>query len=416
MVDVVEDTAQIPLRRNVAVMAIGGTVATSANSLWIMFMPFLFEDMGLDKPTVVTLFSLFIAARAIPSLFGGRTADRIGRKHTLLVGYGVYATGPLAILVAFLLMHSSLSAALFVAIAGYAWMMMGLGFSRPASSMLLIESSPQKRKGLSYMVASRVLPSIPAAVLVFVGNALYWTEFFWVALLVGFLSLLSLVVSYGFLLRESLSQEKRPVQREFKKGFSVGGAFLVLVIVAFALDGLSSSGLSSYVPLYVRSINKDLYASMIAASTLIIAVSALASGYVVDKIGTKSTIAVGWSLLALTVAIFPFYTDITTIIVLYSIWSGLDMMDTSVPALIFEENCPIENRATVMGTFSTSVSLLSIAGPALVSITLLLGNAIPFFMKAVMNLAGIGFFVLALRHIGAAKEAEEQLADNEVFR
>jgi MFS family permease len=406
----------MPLRRNVAVMAIGGTVATSANSLWIMFMPFLFEDMGLAPRAVVSLFSLFVAARAIPSLFGGRTADRIGRKRTLLMGYGVYATGPLAILVAFLLMRSSLSAALLIAIAGYAWMMMGLGFSRPASSMLLIESSPQERKGLSYMVASRVLPSIPAIVLIYVGNALYWTEFFWVALLIGFLCLLSLVISYGLLLRESLSQERRPAHREFKQGFSVGGVFLLLVIVAFALDGLSSSGLSYYVPLYVRPINNDLYASMVAAATLIIAISALASGYVVDKIGTKSTIAVGWSLLALTVAVFPFYTDITTIIILYSIWSGLDMMDTSVPALIFEENCPMETRATVMGTFSASVSLLSIAGPALVSITLLFGDTIPFFMKAVMNLAGIGFFVLALRHIRTAKEPEELLADNEVFQ
>lgn len=416
MVEVAEETGQTPLRRNVVVMAIGGTVATSANSLWIMFMPFLFRDMGLDTPTVLTLFSLFVAARAIPSLFGGRTADRIGRKRTLLMGYSVYATGPLAILVAVLLIHSSLSAALFIAIVGYAWMMMGLGFSRPASSMLLIESSPQKRKGLSYMVASRVLPSIPAVVLIFVGNALYWSEFFWVALLVGFLGLLSLVISYGFLLRESLSQEKRPVQREFKQGFRVGGDFLVLVIVAFALDGLSSSGLSYYVPLYVLPINKDLYASMIAASTLIIAVAALASGYIVDKIGTKSTIVVGWTLLAFTVAVFPFYTDITTIIVIYAIWSGLDMMDASVPALIFEENCPMETRATVLGTFSTSVSLLSIAGPALVSIALLFGNTIPFFMKAVMNLVGIGFFVLALRYARAAKEPEEILADNEAFR
>ena len=50
-----------------------------------------------------------------------------------------------------------------------------------------------------------------------------------------------------------------------------------------------------------------------------------------------------------------------------------------------------------MGTYSMSVSLLSMIGPALISFGLLLGESVPFYMKAIMNSVGIVFFILATR-------------------
>lgn len=35
------------VRRNVFVMSIGNTVKASANSLWIMFLPYFFTDLGI---------------------------------------------------------------------------------------------------------------------------------------------------------------------------------------------------------------------------------------------------------------------------------------------------------------------------------------------------------------------------------
>ncbi len=161
------------------------------------------------------------------------------------------------------------------------------------------------------------------------------------------------------------------------------------------LDGMSGSGLSWYVPIFVGDL--ELYGMMIAASTLVIAIAALGAGVLVDRVGTRSAIVSGWTLLAVTVAVFPFVHQSLEILFLYSIWAGLDMVDMSVPPLIIAERYPKEKRASVMGLFSTSTSLASIIGPSMVSFALLLGSSVPFFLKAIMNLAGVALFLLATR-------------------
>ena len=73
------------------------------------------------------------------------------------------------------------------------------------------------------------------------------------------------------------------------------------------------------------------------------------------------------------------------------------MVDVSVPALVIAEEYPEEVRASVMGSFSMTVSLLSTIGPALIAMALLLGDAVPFYLKAIMNLMGVVLFLLAFR-------------------
>jgi MFS family permease len=393
------------LRRNVNLMTVGNTAIVSVNSLWIMFMPFFFSDIGLDVVTIGLVFSLFAASSASASPIGGRIADRIGRKPTLLIGYTIYSSGPLVILLSLFVSSQSLPLAALVSVIGYAGMMAGRGFARPASSILLVESSQEKKKGRSYMVATRVLPSIPAAVLVLIGSELYFSgtslqsSQFPIALIIGFLGIFSVICAYGLLLKESY----RPVERkEIPKPQSVWKSelwFFILVVIAFSLDAVSSSGLSPYVPNYVRPIDDRLYGYLISVSTLIIAVSALGAGEIVDRLGLRTALSIGWGLLAITVAIFPLFTDPILILVLYAVWAGLDMMDVSIPPLVIESKYPKEVRATVLGTFSTVVSLGSIAGPALVSLALLFGDAIPFFMKAAMNFLGLLLFLIATKSV-----------------
>jgi MFS family permease len=169
------------------------------------------------------------------------------------------------------------------------------------------------------------------------------------------------------------------------------------LIAAFALDGMSSSGLSWYVPIFVGRSNVDLYGVMISVSTLVIAFSALASGGLVDRIGTHSAILGGWTLLAVTVVLFPFGTQTLQILFLYSVWAGLDMVDISVPPLAVAERYPKERRASIMGVYSMSVSLASMVGPVLISFALLLGENVPFYLKAIMNLLGVLLFMVATK-------------------
>ncbi|NHI89697.1 MAG: MFS transporter [Candidatus Thorarchaeota archaeon] len=385
------------IRRNVFVMSIGNTVTTSANSLWIMFMPYYFVDVGISSFFIGIIFTAIAVSRAIASLFGGRAADRFGRKPIIGIGYVMYTSGIFVILSSLVFVPTSLFLAGVLSSAGYMWMAAGSGILRPASSMLLVESSPEKRRGLSYMVSTRVLPSIPPAVLVLIGTSLYLNNQFWLGITLGLFGLVSVLVLFSVGLQETHSDSVNISDDISPPPQLRNDWFLLLLIAAFALDGISSSGLSWYVPIFVGRSNIDLYGVMISVSTLVIAVSALASGGLVDRIGTQSAIFGGWTLLAVTVVLFPFGTTSLGILVLYSIWAGLDMVDISVPPLAVAERYPKERRASIMGVYSMSVSLASMVGPALISFALLLGENVPFYVKAIMNLLGVLLFMLTAK-------------------
>ncbi|MHA1882609.1 MAG: MFS transporter [Candidatus Thorarchaeota archaeon] len=385
-----------PLKRNVSVMAIGNTVSTSVNTLWIMFMPYFYVSTGFQEFTIGLIFSGVAIARAVNLLIGGRLADRFGRKPVMLLGLTIFGCGPFIIIIANLFLVSNPPLAGYLAVTGLGVGMIGSGLSRPASSMLLVESSPKKKRGLTYMVVSRVLPSIPPAVLIIVGWWMYASGLFWLALLVGTAGVLLVVLLFGVGLRESLDTQKKIEKPKTDLKTDSGLWLFILLAAAFALDGISSSGLSWYVPLFV--VDGAVYSALIAVSTLVIAGAALMAGVMVDKVGTRSAIVIGWTVLAVTVALFPHAVLPLEMLVLYSIWAGLDMVDVSVPALVIAEEYPEEVRASVMGSFSMTVSILSTIGPALIAIALLLGDAVPFYLKAIMNLIGVGLFLLAFRN------------------
>lgn len=373
-------------------------------------MPYFFADVGISSFFIGIVYTAIAVSRAFSSLLGGRIADRYGRKPIISLGYALYTIGILIILISASLIASTPILTAPLSIIGYMLLSAGGGLQGPASSMLLVESSPEKRRGLSYMITTRFLPSIPPAALILIGTQLYLTNHFWLALTLGLLGLLSVLLLFSFGLIEThspvepvLDSFPRPARYQFD-------LFVLLLIAAFALDGISSSGLSWYVPIFVGRSNMDLYGVMISVSTLVIAVSALISGGLVDKIGTRAAIFGGWMFLAITVALFPFGTNPFEIVILYSIWSGLDMVDISVPPLAIAERYPQAKRASVMGTYSMSISLLGMVGPALISFSLLLGENVPFYLKAAMNLAGAFLFLLAFR----TEKADDELQKDQI--
>jgi MFS family permease len=299
-----------------------------------------------------------------------------------------------------------------IAVLGYSIARAGGGLANPAASMLLVESSPKEKKGLSYMLISRAVPSIPPALLIFIGVFLYDSGQFGLALIIGTLGLFAVTGLYFATLLETLTNRKIEQKESIDRRLGGIGLAFWLIIFAFALDSLSSSGLSWYVPVFLETTGRTLttsvllYGVMISSSTLIIAFGALLSGWLVDRVGVKTAIICGWTLLALTVALFPHFDYPLEITILYSIWAGLDMVDLSVPPLVIEENYPEESRASMLGVFSSLTTLTGVLGPAIISFSLLLGENIPFYLKAVLNFCGVILFWISIksRRTEAARE------------
>jgi MFS family permease len=128
---------------------------------------------------------------------------------------------------------------------------------------------------------------------------------------------------------------------------------------------------------------------MTSISTLVIAFSAIGSGYLVDRLGPKRALAIQWSAIPVLATLFPFLQNVVLIIAVYAIWTGLDTIDTPIPPILIADHCPAEERAAALGTFSLGTRLLSSTGPTLIALALLLGPAVPFILKALMDLLGL---------------------------
>ena len=84
------------------------------------------------------------------------------------------------------------------------------------------------------MLATRVLPSIPPALLILVGTSFYMSGLFWLALVFGFLGLSSVVILLAAGLKENHAAPES-VQTEMSPGASTGSWFLLLLLMAFAV-------------------------------------------------------------------------------------------------------------------------------------------------------------------------------------
>jgi len=153
-----------------------------------MYIQYFLLDLGISKTQIGLIFSLALMMRAFGNLVGGRIADLLGYKKALLIGYTIYSLPPLLIL-----LHNALLTSLV-----YPFMSLGSGIGIPAKSLFIVEQT-QRRKGLTYMLVQRVLPSIPPALTAPVGAKLYEMGKYDVAVFMGFFGLLISLLLLMFL-------------------------------------------------------------------------------------------------------------------------------------------------------------------------------------------------------------------------
>lgn len=380
--------------RNLASISISNTISVTANGFWIMFMPLYFGKIGFTTGTIALIYTVSSVLTASFYFCGGLISDKFGRRPSALIGRFLGVLGVFFVLLSSVLSLSTYLARFFV-LWGFFILWMGSGVRLPATSMILMESSATRHKGRNYMIAERVLPSIPPSVSVLVGASLFLSDHFFVLFLVGFLGLL-----FSFLMllpiQETFSPDHQTRGRRTPTMPKLDG-FLIFLILAFALDGMSAQGLSWYIPVYLGSNNVLLYGVLISASTLVIAGFGLISGILIDRYGSGPALVPAWLSLAFTVFLFTTVTTPIQIILLYSVWAALDTIDMSVPPLLISERYPKENRASALGTFSMIIRSTLFIGPMLSTIVLAINNSAPFWLKSVFNTIAAFLLIIALR-------------------
>jgi len=380
------------LRGNVFVLSVTQTIFVSANTLWIMFFPLWLSFLGVDDIGVGLIFTVGTTVSALSIFTGGKLADVHGRRKIIIIGSLIYTPSTLFVLFLRNIFGSTL---------GYLTYCLGTGLAAPAITAMLMESSPQGTRGTSYAFASRVLPSLPPALLAPLGGYLFDKKMYDLSLLIAFFSFTAITLIYLAFLKETLLKNENIKTFTHKRSsFNILDKFLILIITAFGIDILTTRGINWYVPLFLKKFGYTAfrYGILISASTIAITIGSFVSGKLVDRIGPVRTATIDWILVAIVIYLFAVMPSCFTVtVLLYTVWKFVGMISYAAPALLINDHYDQKERGTAMGVYTSLTRLVTLIGPPLTTYALFFGSRAPFVFKSVLALVSIIALHIAVR-------------------
>jgi MFS family permease len=169
-----------------------------------------------------------------------------------------------------------------------------------------------------------------------------------------------------------------------------------LVAVAFAV-AVGFGIVAPAIPLFAThfGVNKAAAGAVISAFAFARLVSALGGGWLVDRIGERSVLALGIGIVAVSSALAGLAQSYAQLIVLRGIGGvGSAMFTVSALSLLLR-SVPAEQRGQASGLFSGGFLVGAIAGPAVGGLVVGIDIRLPFFLYA-GTLAAAGTIALAM--------------------
>ncbi len=366
------------LNGNLKIITIINTVFVSANSLWIMFLPYFFKSVHLSGFMIGVIYGFGGLANALGRFFGGRLSTVVGIKYEMMIGYLMFSLFPILFLTPYY-------------VCGVVIGSFGSGLIVPAKSMFVVEQT-NKRIGLTYMFVQRFLPSLFPALLLPVGAYLYYKNLFYVSLILGSLGVVS-TISLLFKLntRERIKNSKsisRPKIFVFPQTIFI--LPFIFLIIAYSLDGFSSSVFSWYIPLFlkIKGYGVLFYGVFSSLATITIAFGSLFSGHLVDKLNPYRSLILSWIVLSIIVFIFALANNIAILLITYLIWNTIDMVDTAAGPILIHDWFMKEKRTLAYGYFSGFIKIAGISGLFVSGLIISISQTLPFLLKCILNIVG----------------------------
>ncbi len=366
------------LNRNLKIITIINTVFVSANSLWIMFLPYFFKSVHLSGFMIGVIYGFSGLANALGRFFGGRLSTVVGIKYDIMIGYLMFSLWPIMFLTSYYIYG--------VVIGSF-----GTGLVVPAKSMFVVEQT-NKRRGFTYMFVQRFLPSLFPALLLPVGAYLYYKNLFYVSLILGSLGIVSTI---PLLFKLNTKERKKNSKRILRSKIFVFPRIIfilpfIFLVIAYSLDSFSSSVFSWYIPLFlnIKGYGVLFYGVFSSLTTITIAFGSLFSGYLVDKLNPYRSLILLWIILSIIVFIFALANNIDIILITYLIWNTIDMIDTVAGPILIHDWFIKEKRTLAYGYFSGFIRIAGISGLFVSGLIVSISLTLPFLLKGIFNIVG----------------------------
>lgn len=324
------------------------------------------EDLSLSATETGMVLSSFFLGYAIMQMPGGILADRFGAKRVLLIAVIVWS--------------------IFTGLTAVAWTLglmlvirflfgIGEGGFQPSASKIISTYYPEneRSKVMSIMLSSggimsMLVPIISAVLLVTIG----WRAIFVIAGIIGAI----IVLLYWKVIPKDKGTEEThdaPMVKEIV-GKLVKMPFMWSLVVSYFTIYAVNWGLTSWIPKYLTDVrNLDLVSigGLQVIPGIIMLLSMLISGYVIDKIDLKISKYIG-AFFALLLAGFLLLMFNATSISLFITYQCIVMFVMTfvillLPSFILKK-IPAEYAGTAMGMANTGGQLAGFVTPTLIGL------------------------------------------------
>jgi MFS family permease len=373
------------LRRNLTILFTAGLLFWSSLTALLPTLPLYVEELGASEQQIGFVMGCFAIGLLLFRSVLGRLADEHSRKIVLIIGMSVVASAPLG----YLVVNSIPLLMVIRAFHGISIAAFSTGYSA-----LVADIAPPHKRGEVIGYMSLVNPlglAIGPALGGFLQAYAGYTPLFLLSSGLGILGLIftSQVVNPK-IIADSRSNTKGNVFWKLLFSPRVRVPALVLLMV-----GLAFGTLSTFVPLFIRSVGVDLNAGLFYTAAAIASFSVrLVAGKASDRYGrglfiTISLVLYTASMLLLWVANSP--SSFLTAAVIEG--AGTGTLIPMIAAMMADRAMPTE-RGKIFGVCMVGFDIgIAIAGPVLGSVAQQVGYRHIFGFASVLTFLAIIIFL-----------------------
>lgn len=373
------------LRRNLLVLFAAGLLFWSSMASLLPTLPLYIEDIGASKQQIGVVMGSFAIGLLLCRPYLGRMADERSRKLVLIIGVLAAALAPLGYAaVKSIPLLMVLRAFHGISIAAFA----------TAYSVLITDIAPPDKRGEIIGYMSLVNPVGMA-----IGPALgsyFQTSF-------GYIPLFLLATGLAVLgLLCTLKIVSPPLERQLRSESSVRNFWQILLsprvrilTVVMLLVGLTFGTLSTFVPLFIKSIKIDFNAGLFYSTAAISSFSIrLLIGKLSDRIGRGLFITIGIACYSISMFLLWQANSPTSFLIAALVeGAGGGTLIPMVVATVADRSQPQERGrmfAICIGGFDVGIA---VAGPVLGSVGEQLGYRNMFGFAAALTFLAIIIFL-----------------------
>ena len=340
------------------------------NSMLIPILPQMKQALNISQLEVGLVITLFSIPAGLTIPLAGLLSDRLSRKWIIAGALIIYAVGGLIAGISAVFLKTN---AYLPIMGGRILQGIGAAGTAPISMALAsdIFTSNERSKVLGMLESSNGLGKVASPILgSIIGLIAWWAVFF-------VFPILCIPIALGMLFVVKEPQEKKepqPFKQYFKdikvifknKGISLVSSFFAGTVVLFVLFGvlfyLSDHLESKY---KIEGVMKGL---ILAIPVLAMAITSYITGYVTQKKvnSHKILVVIGTGILAVAMAIVPFFSEKTYIMVAALVFAGIGT-GLVLPCLntMITSSCNADERGMITALYNGVRFFGVAAGPPL---------------------------------------------------